>query len=1099
MTLEVGYNKRKYLYDNYLNQINGIKFTYREIDIITCILHNRGEKKIAALLSISPRTVNTHVHNITLKISHGSRESIIDFVETSGKLKFIKQYYLHILIQSSFERQLVHISKTINRNKIKYSISAENFNTNEKLILAQLQSDLQLANLEFSLVDKECEHKLYVIKSKFAPQKIKDDIFLILDNQVLVNFNTLSDIEIIDLFTDYYLGVFTLLQKLINKKEIQVICEDFKKDCEIIKNSWEGAEFQLTESKTINPKFFKKHILIIVCFISIIIILIFLYLKRNFTDIQGQEMLLADLRLPQNNILLERSNVLEQITKKLENKKGIQIVALVGIGGAGKSTIARKYARESGAHMIWELNAETKQSLISSAEQLAYALSKTSEERQEIERIQLIKNDSIRKRNLYLFLSNKAKSYDNWLIIYDNVNAFNHIEKYFPYDASVWGNGKVIITTNDNNIIHNSYIPSENVIYVNALSNVEKFSLFNAIHPNSEHKGDKLDYTQCIDEIPPFPLDVSIAAHYIKETQISCKQYLEYSYEQQEHFMFTQKNILYDIGAYSRTRYDIIIMPVQRIINSSDKFKDLLLLISMIDSQNIPKKLLSSYVDEITVDSFIHELNKFSLITRGPKNSNQIPTFSIHLSTQDAIRLHFINYLQLAKNTDQLHKITSFIKNYIKQELTKNDLVGIKLLIPHIEALLTRDILFSDMNKAELYGELGISYFYLGNYYKSEKFLLEALELYKTHYNKDYVRIAEILARLGGVYRNIGNYQESKNFLEQALRSYSTHYGDNHIETAWISTYLGSVYRHIGDYNKSLILLEKAQSIYRRNYNEDHIKSIWNAAYLGQVYKNLGNYPKAQELLERSLLAYEKQYGSNHTKTAWIIVHLSSVYRHLGLAQKSKELLKKAVEIYKHNNGENSIEFAWSIAHLGAMYKDIGEIDESIKLLETSLAIYKSHLKGDHIIFGWIFCILGNAYRDQMNYNQSIELLQKALEVNEKHYGRNHIKIAYTLCDLASTNFALGYNKAALEYVNKAVDILDHGQHLYKYKPYEILADYHLSEAKKSENGMISYHDHHKSKAKECLTKALDIVQKNFPNNSAHITRIQSKINNLFI
>ena len=69
MALEVGYNKRKYLYDNYLNQINGIKFTYREIDIITCILHNRGEKKIAALLSISPRTVNTHVHNITLKIS----------------------------------------------------------------------------------------------------------------------------------------------------------------------------------------------------------------------------------------------------------------------------------------------------------------------------------------------------------------------------------------------------------------------------------------------------------------------------------------------------------------------------------------------------------------------------------------------------------------------------------------------------------------------------------------------------------------------------------------------------------------------------------------------------------------------------------------------------------------------------------------------------------------------------------------------------------------------------------------------------------------------------------------------------------------------
>ena len=97
MKFEIGYDKKQELYDNYLSEISNINFTFREIDIISCILHNRGEKKIAALLLIAPRTVSTHVHNIMLKLGYSSRESIIDFLEKSGKLSLIRQYYLCLL------------------------------------------------------------------------------------------------------------------------------------------------------------------------------------------------------------------------------------------------------------------------------------------------------------------------------------------------------------------------------------------------------------------------------------------------------------------------------------------------------------------------------------------------------------------------------------------------------------------------------------------------------------------------------------------------------------------------------------------------------------------------------------------------------------------------------------------------------------------------------------------------------------------------------------------------------------------------------------------------------------------------------------------
>ncbi|MES2214494.1 MAG: helix-turn-helix transcriptional regulator, partial [Pseudomonadota bacterium] len=74
-----------HLYTEYLLAIDGIKFTPREIDIISCLVQGKGLKGIARFLSsgskqISDRSVETHILNIRRKIGGGSRESIIDFL-----------------------------------------------------------------------------------------------------------------------------------------------------------------------------------------------------------------------------------------------------------------------------------------------------------------------------------------------------------------------------------------------------------------------------------------------------------------------------------------------------------------------------------------------------------------------------------------------------------------------------------------------------------------------------------------------------------------------------------------------------------------------------------------------------------------------------------------------------------------------------------------------------------------------------------------------------------------------------------------------------------------------------------------------------------
>ena len=92
------------IYFQYLGTINGVSFTHREIDAIAFIVSGRTTKKIAFFLSISPKTVDNHIHNVMMKLECHSRESIIDFVEKSGKFSNLRQYYLSSLIKSSLKR-----------------------------------------------------------------------------------------------------------------------------------------------------------------------------------------------------------------------------------------------------------------------------------------------------------------------------------------------------------------------------------------------------------------------------------------------------------------------------------------------------------------------------------------------------------------------------------------------------------------------------------------------------------------------------------------------------------------------------------------------------------------------------------------------------------------------------------------------------------------------------------------------------------------------------------------------------------------------------------------------------------------------------------
>lgn len=136
------------IYCDHLESVNNVRLTRREIDIVAYLCGGRSAKTISSFLSITPKTIEAHMRNIMTKLECNSRDGIIDFIEKSDKFLFIKKYYVSLLAQACFERQLLKAAQLI---KPKNPSCLLIYWQNEKqslLIVRTLEHHLKLAGIE---------------------------------------------------------------------------------------------------------------------------------------------------------------------------------------------------------------------------------------------------------------------------------------------------------------------------------------------------------------------------------------------------------------------------------------------------------------------------------------------------------------------------------------------------------------------------------------------------------------------------------------------------------------------------------------------------------------------------------------------------------------------------------------------------------------------------------------------------------------------------------------------------------------------------------------------------------------------------------------
>lgn len=736
----------------HLKSINGVKFTVREIDVIACLLSGKGSKAIANLLSIEEKTVETHKYNIMRKLECNAKEGIIRFVEQSGKFTAFKNHYVVLLVRNIFEKYLKQI-KLLNRGKdISCLVVYENYknkahfvdqlekaltNAGIKVFNSDSERNNSFKNLQDYINSKSIDSIIYLASEEFIQKLRRNDreATLKIDQlKTIINHTTyksfiLFQIEgsLMDLPQEinnvryihfeqeekYVFNLLEILKALLRDLDLDRIIWDFKKECENIydspQNSFPHFWFQIQNmlKKRTFYRFFPHNVSsgfkkLVLCGGVLIVSGTYLWVyldKSNNPKVdqlpQRQEIkkIRSDLPIPTDKTLLKRRNFMDQIEAFMNSNNGIKTVALVGIGGSGKTTIAHQYAVAQNLPVVWEINAETDSGLIKSFENLATALSQTKEEESILKGYATIKNLEERRDKIISFVKERLKLQAEWLLIFDNVEKFSSLQRYFPSDPENWGNGRVIITTRDSNIKNNKYV--NNVIFIGNLDDREKYILFTNIIKRSDAQ--QFTYEQergilkFLKELPPFPLDISIAGYYLKVTNITYDDYLNHLKVHDNNFELIQEALLKEAGDYTKTRFGIITLSLQEIIKNHKDFGNLLLLINLLESQNIPRKLLDIYRNNIVVDYFIYSLKNYSLITHETLAShNGISVLSFHRITHHISRLYFSRLFNKDIKEVALQAMKVFCENKqcIPKEWESIDNVNNYIpFVPHFESL----------------------------------------------------------------------------------------------------------------------------------------------------------------------------------------------------------------------------------------------------------------------------------------------------------------------------------------------------------------------------------------------------------------------------
>ncbi len=289
----------------------------------------------------------------------------------------------------------------------------------------------------------------------------------------------------------------------------------------------------------------------------------------------------------------------------------------------------------------------------------------------------------------------------------------------------------------------------------------------------------------------------------------------------------------------------------------------------------------------------------------------------------------------------------------------------------------------------------GLARFYeeLSLWPQAERCCERSLEISQLAFGDRHPDTAKILNNLAGLYKSMGRYESALPLYEQALKIHKSESGDQHLATARILNNLAGLYESMGRYESALPLYKQALEIHKSELGDQHLHTALSLNNLAGLYKSMGRYESALPLCKQALEIHKSELGDQHPETAINMGNLAGLYTFMGHYESALPLCEQALKIHKSELGNQHPHTAMSLNNLAGLYKSMGRYELALPLYEQALEIHKSKLGDQHPHTAMSLNNLAVLHCHMQRFDLALPILQQALTIYQQALPPDHSDI----------------------------------------------------------------------------------------------------------
>ncbi|KAF7540081.1 hypothetical protein G7054_g1707 [Neopestalotiopsis clavispora] len=282
---------------------------------------------------------------------------------------------------------------------------------------------------------------------------------------------------------------------------------------------------------------------------------------------------------------------------------------------------------------------------------------------------------------------------------------------------------------------------------------------------------------------------------------------------------------------------------------------------------------------------------------------------------------------------------------------------------------------------------------------------------------------ATIMYRAGWYLEQMGLGQEALKMAEDALGVRTHLLGQEDEEALWAKSLVGIVKKFLGQWGEAEQLQVEVMETRKARFGSDHLDTLTSMNDLASTYGDQGRYEEAEELQVKVVEARKAKLGLDHPHTLTSMDNLALTYGDQGRYEEAEELQMEAMEAYKAKLELDHPDLLTSMANLASTYWEQGRYKEAEELEVEVMEASKAELGLDHRDTLISMDNLAVTYSKQGRYEEAEELQLEVMEACKAKLGLNHPDTATSMHNLAYTWHDIGHKREATALMRQCLEL----------------------------------------------------------------------------